>query len=169
MSETESVAPTSNEKSGPVLVAVDFSEDSRAAVVWAGEYARTICAELMILHVAHDPAASPGFYRKMTDDWLRPLVDVAEEMMAEFLAAMWQACPDLETVQTAAIRLVAGLPAGRIVEVAEQVGAPLIVVGSRGRTGLPHILLGSVAERVVQAATVPVVVVKAPPEPCKSR
>ena len=53
-----------------------------------------------------------------------------------------------------------GLPPGRIVEVARELGADLVVVGSRGRTGLPHILLGSVAERVVQTAPVPVTVVK---------
>lgn len=165
MSEQASADSTSSEKPGPVLVAVDFSEDSRAALSWAGEYARLTGAELLVLHVAHDPAASPGFYRKMTDDWLRPMVEVAEEMMAEFLAAMRLARPDLEPLQTAATRLVSGLPAGRIVEVAAQVGAPLIVIGSRGRTGVPHILLGSVAERVAQTAAVPVVVVKRPPEP----
>ena len=57
--------------------------------------------------------------------------------------------------------MIAGLPAGRTVEVADSLGASMIVVGSRGRTGLPHILLGSVAERIVQTAAMPVVVVKA--------
>jgi nucleotide-binding universal stress UspA family protein len=169
MSEAKRAAPTSSQKSGPVLAAVDFSEDSHAALAWAGEYARLTKAKLMVLHVAHDPAASPGFYRQMGDEWLRPMVEVAEEMMAEFLEAMRKAHPDLGPLQTATTRLVSGLPAGRIVEVAEEVAAPLVVVGSRGRTGLPHILLGSVAERVVQTAVVPVVVVKASPESCKSR
>jgi nucleotide-binding universal stress UspA family protein len=165
MSATEDAAPTGERSAGPVLVAVDFSEDSHAAVAWAGDYARLIGAELLVLHVAHDPAASPGFYRQMGEEWLRPMIEVAEEMMAEFLEAMRAAHPDLGPVQTAAAKLVSGLPAGRIVEVAAQVGAPLIVVGSRGRTGLPHILLGSVAERVAQTATVPVVVVKRSPDP----
>lgn len=165
MSESEDAAPTGGRSAGPVLVAVDFSEDSHAAVAWAGEYARLIGAELLVLHVAHDPAASPGFYRKMDEEWLRPMVEVAEAMLAEFLETMRRAHPDLGPLQTAASRLVSGLPAGRIVEVAAQVGAQVVVVGSRGRTGLPHILLGSVAERVAQTATVPVVVVKRPPDP----
>lgn len=165
MSETDSAAAISSQKSGPILVAVDFSKDSEAALAWAGDYARLTGAELLVLHVAHDPAASPGFYRRMDEDWLRPMVEVAEELMAEFLTAMRETHPDLEAIQTAATRLVSGLPAGRIVEVAEQVGAPVIVVGSRGRTGLPHVLLGSVAERVAQMATVPVVIVKRPPDP----
>jgi nucleotide-binding universal stress UspA family protein len=63
--------------------------------------------------------------------------------------------------------LVSGLPSGRITEVANEIGADLIVVGSRGRTGLPHVMLGSVAERVVQIARTPVTVVKAGPETAK--
>jgi len=57
--------------------------------------------------------------------------------------------------------LVQGLPPGRIVEAAGLLKAKLIVIGSRGMTGLDHMLLGSVAERVVELAPGPVVVVKA--------
>lgn len=165
MSETENATASASQPAAPILVAIDFSQDSRAALVWASNYAHLNGADLLILHVAHDPAASPGFYRQMGDDWLRPMIEMAGEMMSEFLTTMKQACPNLSPLQTATARLVSGLPAGRIVEVAEQVGAPLIVVGSRGRTGLPHILLGSVAERVAQTATAPVVIVKHPPSP----
>jgi len=148
------------EAQGPVLVATDFSDDSRAAVVWAGRQAERTGCPLTILHVVHDPAASPGFYRRPDDDWLRPMADVAREMMDEFLAEMREAHPALTTLAAAQDRLVTGLPAGRIVEVAAEIEASLIVVGSRGRSNLPHLLLGSVAERVVQLAPMPVVVIK---------
>jgi nucleotide-binding universal stress UspA family protein len=156
--ETETLAPGE----GPVLVAVDFSEDSRAAVAWAAIEADRLGARLLILHVVHDPASSPGFYRQIGEDWLRPMADVAGEMMDAFVAEMRAEHPSLTALSEAETRQVTGLPAGRIVETAEAVNAPLIVVGSRGRTGLPHILLGSVAERVVQLAPMPVVVVKRP-------
>jgi nucleotide-binding universal stress UspA family protein len=149
---------------GPILCAVDFSADSRAALLWASRQAALSDARIVLLHVVHDPASSPGFYRKLEGDWLRPMADVAEEMMGEFLEEMRAAHPDAAPMRALEARLVPGLPPGRIVEVAEEIGASLVVVGSRGRTGLPHILLGSVAERVVQTATMPVVVVKAPPE-----
>ncbi len=147
-------------ENSPILVAVDFSEDSKEAVMWASREADCREAKLLILHVVHDPAASPGFYRKMDEDWLRPMSDVAGEMMESFLAEVQSANPASRALARAEHRLVPGLPAGRIVEVAEAIGAGLIVVGSRGRTGLPHILLGSVAERVVQLAPMPVVVIK---------
>ena len=145
----------------PILCAVDFSADSRAALSWACRQAEMMETALVVLHVVHDPSSSPGFYRRIETDWLRPMTTVAKEMMEEFLAKAKAAEPDRAVLAAAESRLVSGLPAGRIVEVAAEIGADLIVVGSRGRTGLPHILLGSVAERVAQSSPLPVVVVKA--------
>ncbi|MGI9416015.1 MAG: universal stress protein [Hyphomicrobiales bacterium] len=147
---------------GPILVAVDFSADSELALVWAARQAELEGAPLIVLHVVHDPAASPGFYRKPDENWLRPMVDVAEDMMAEFLKSAKAEHPDLPALASARADLVSGLPAGRIVETAQDESARLVVVGSRGRTGLETILLGSVAERVAQTCPVPVVIVKAP-------
>lgn len=145
---------------GPVLVAVDFSADSREAVLWASHEAARWKRPLTILHVVHDPAASPGFYREIKETLPRPMADVARDMMDDFIKAMRADHPELGALGDAEVKLVIGLPAGRIVEVAAQIDTPLIVIGSRGLTGLPHILIGSVAERVVQLAPVPVVVVK---------
>ena len=149
---------------GPILVAVDFSEDSRLALVWAARQAGLEGTPLIILHVVHDPAASPGFYRKPDDNYLRPMVDVAKEMMDDFITEAKAEHPDLPALSAAHLRLVSGLPPGRIVEFAEAEGVGIVVLGSRGRTGLAHVLLGSVAERVMQLCPLPVVVVKAPPE-----
>lgn len=143
-----------------ILCAVDFSRDSEAALLWACRQTKLTGGRLVLLHVVHDPASSPGFYRDIPGDWLRPMVDVAEEMMVDFLARM--RAQDTEHVIPSEMetRLVPGLPASRVVEIAGQEQAELVVVGSRGRTGLTHILLGSVAERVVQTAPMPVTVVK---------
>lgn len=154
------LAPSSAD--GPILVAVDFSEDSGWALIWAARQAELEKAPLVILHVVHDPAASPGFYHKPDESWLRPMIDVAEDMMEKFIAEAKADHSDLSGLASASARLVSGLPAGRIIEVAGEVGARLVVIGSRGRTGLQSILLGSVAERVAQLSSVPVVIVKMP-------
>jgi len=146
--------------SGVVLCASDFSADSEAALLWACEHAGRAELRLVLLHVVHDPAASPGFYRRPEGDWLRPMERVAEEMMADFLARLRTEHPGNATLAALEQRLVTGLPPGRIVEVAKSLDAALVVVGCRGRTGLAHVLLGSVAERVVQTAPMPVTVVK---------
>ena len=144
-----------------VLVAVDFSEDSSAAVLWASRYARLADARLVILHVVHDPVETPGFYRVDKQDQLLPMQQIAESMMSEFIAALNKRNPGDERLETAETLLVQGLPPGRIVEVADHLNAEIVVIGSRGLTGLSHLMLGSVAERVVEMASRPVVVVKA--------
>jgi nucleotide-binding universal stress UspA family protein len=146
----------------PVLCAVDFSADSEAALLWAARQAELENARLVVLHVVHDPASSPGFYRKPgDDDWLRPMEDVAKTMFAEFLAKARKSNPEITGLRKIETMLVTGLPPGRICDVADEIAAALVVVGSRGRSGLPHVLLGSVAERVAQTADAPVTIVKA--------
>ena len=148
------------EKKSPILVAVDFSRDSRAALIWACKMAALSKTPVVVLHVVHDPAEAPGTYKRDEKDDLRPMEDVAERMMAGFLKSI---CEDevprkiLDRVRT---RLVGGLPVSRILEIAEKEGAALIVMGSQGRTGLDRLLLGSKAEQVVRLSPVPVTIVK---------
>ncbi len=157
-SETQEDAAGQN---GPILVAVDFAPDSEAAFLWACDYAKCANAGLVLLHVVHDPADAPGYYRKGGEDLLRPMEDVAAEMTDKFLEKIAKNHPDLAIPGDVEKVLVKGIPATRILEVAERKGARLIVMGSRGRTGLPHLLLGSKAERVVQMSPIPVTIVKA--------
>ena len=83
-------------------------------------------------------------------------------MMAKFLEEVAESRPDLDAIKSARSQLIKGLPATRILEFASKIDACMIVMGSRGRTGLPHLLLGSKAERVVQLSPIPVTIVKAP-------
>jgi nucleotide-binding universal stress UspA family protein len=147
--------------SGPILVALDFTADSEAALLWGCNYANCVGAPVIGLHVVHDPGDAPGYYRKADEDLLRPLEDVAADMMEEFLERVRGEHPEMETLKSVETVLVKGIPPTRILEIAKSKGARLIVMGSRGRTGLPHLLLGSKAERVVQLAPVPVTIVKA--------
>jgi nucleotide-binding universal stress UspA family protein len=150
---------------GPILVAVDFSSDSISALLWGARQAELENASLTILHVIHDPADAPGFYNAAGDDLLRTMAERSKDMMDAFLDEVKTAHPEAAALANAAVTIVPGLPAGRIVEVAGKISSRMIVIGSLGRTGLDAILLGSVAERVVQLSRVPVVVVKSsPPE-----
>lgn len=147
--------------SRPVLAAVDFSDDARAALIWAARYAERIAADLVILHVVHDPTHQPGMYRPdQNGGHLRSMQAAAQEMLDAFVASIREECHGLDALRHAELRLVSGLPPGRIVEAGKLVNARVIVLGSRGMTGLPHLLQGSVSERVVKLADRPVVVVK---------
>lgn len=146
----------------PILVAIDFSADSEAALLWASHYISHTHAPLIILHVVHDPADTPGFYRREKDDWTEPLAAVANRMADDFMKDMLKKHPELSYLQDSRVEFLSGLPPGRIVEFAQKEEVQLIVMGSCGRSGLSHILLGSVAERVAQISDVPVVIVKSP-------
>lgn len=145
---------------GSVLVGVDFSDDSKAAVIWGCRQAETTGQALVLLHVVHDPASDPGFYLRSTSREMKPMREIAEQMMDEFLSLLRKENPSLKGLDRATIRLVPGLPANRIIEVAQLLDASVIVIGSRGRSTISSILLGSVADRVVRISTRPVVVVK---------
>ena len=145
----------------PLLVAVDMSEDSRAALVWALEHAASAGIPVTVLHAVHDPAAAPGTYNRQASDPLAPMADTAETMLSEFLADVEANHPELKRLADACTTVVEGLPAQTIVDEAMRNNARLIVMGSRGQTGLPKLLYGSTSQRVVQLSPIPVTVVKA--------
>ena len=147
-----------------LLVAVDFTPFSEEALFFAGQLAEKLKAQLLVLHVIHDPAEAPGFYAQKgkKKKFLKSMEEAAEEMMEEFLLKMRQAYPDQVPIKKAKPLLVVGTPVTRIVEVAEKKQVDMIIIGSHGRTGLAHLLIGSKVQRVVQLSPIPVTVVKAP-------
>lgn len=146
----------------PLLVAVDFTPFSEEALIFASHLAEKLDAQLLVLHVIHDPAEAPGFYAQKgkKKKFLQSMEEAAEEMMEEFLAKMHKDHPDQLPIKEAVPLLVVGTPVTRILEVAEKKKVSMIIIGSHGRTGLSHLLVGSKAERVVQLSPIPVTVVK---------
>ena len=147
-----------DERTGPVLVAIDLIDISYHVLAWAADYARSQGSHLHILHVAHDPGESPGRYVATTgvdniehvattrlDDWL------ASDSVVELL-------PGIET----SAEVVTGIPATRTIEVANAIGAWHIVIGAHGKSGWIDRVLGSTADRIVHRARTCVTVVKKP-------
>lgn len=148
---------------GPILVPVDFSPHSAEALVWAARLGQGLGLPLKILHVAHDPESAPGYYvQSKRKKHLKRIGEAASEMMEDFLKQVAHDNETTELLQGIEPILVHGLPVTRILEMAEKLEASMIVVGSQGRTGLPHLLLGSKAARVAQLSPVPVTIIKRP-------
>jgi nucleotide-binding universal stress UspA family protein len=156
MQATDNICPF--ESSRPVLVPVDFSDCSRAALIYAARLTADTRTPLLVLHVIHDSGNDPGYYRREHDaNPLLPIADVASEMLEDWLNKVRRENPELDkTFKRVRMRLVAGLPGKRIVEVGEAEHALMIVMGTRGRTGLSHLLRGSVTEYVMSHASTPV-------------
>ena len=154
--------PSSDKKAKrPILVPVDFSSPSVAALRKACELADCTHQPVIVLHVVHDPAEMPGYYGKVTKKKkLLRIEDLAKEAFDEFMADTIHENPDLNRLRKVKRMLVVGLPANRILEIVDQVGAGMVVMGSQGRTGLKHLMLGSKAEQIVRLCPVPVLIVK---------
>jgi universal stress protein A len=139
-----------------ILCPIDFSAGSNEALVAAAELARNSTAPLVILHVSETSAwqAIMGF------QLVPEVIQQATNSEAKELAR-WEAHAKELGVKQVSTRLLAGAPWDQIVTAARDDGAiDLIVMGTHGRTGLQHVLLGSVAEKTVRHAPCPVLVVR---------
>lgn len=134
---------------------VDFSEPSRAALQVAVDLARSFGAELTLFHAYQLPGYTlPEGSVVVSPRMLEELADRAEAHLAEWMGlARSMGGADVKTAKAV------GEPALEIVEFAHAGGFDLLVVGTHGRTGLRHALLGSTAERVVRRAACPVLTV----------
>ncbi|MDJ0943278.1 MAG: universal stress protein [Kiloniellales bacterium] len=144
----------------PVLVAVEFSKSSEAALRWACDHAEAVGAPLEILHVIHDPADSPGSYKPDVGDPLEPIADVAERRLAQYLDSFGRDNARLSGLAGAKRLCVEGLPAAKILDVARAHNACLLVLGSRPRNGLGRLVHGSTAVQIAREAALPVTIVK---------
>ena len=152
----------------PILVPVDFSEHSRAALLTACELAACTGQPIIILHVVHDPAEMPGYYSRVTKKKkIAHIQDLAQEAFDIFVSETREQYPHVSLLKDAETMLVIGLPVNRILEVLDITGASMVVMGSHGHTGVQHILLGSKAEQVVRLSPVPVMIVKEPEKSSK--
>jgi nucleotide-binding universal stress UspA family protein len=149
-----------------ILVAVDFSEDSASAAVYAARLAMRLEYDLILLHVVHDQAGSPGYYsdkkiKKGDKKRVKRLEEIAAEMMDEFQQKLIDDHSDLKQILKKAQQvIVSGLTVTKILQVVEKISPEMLILGNRGRTSLKHILLGSKAEQLVRLCPIPVTLVK---------
>ncbi len=140
-----------------VLCPIDFSDASRAAMEVAADLCRRTGAELMLLHAYPIPGytfpdgsvvASPRMMQELAEQATRHLEE-------------WRG--DAEKIVGAprvGAEKAVGEPAAEILSFAKAHAADLVVMGTHGRTGLEHALMGSIAERVVRRAHCPVLTVR---------
>lgn len=140
------------------LVPVDFSVYADQAVEYAIRLAGKLDARLTLLHVIQPlPWGDGGVGAALPYPYSQALEAEITRCMQGYLAQMAAAGIDGE------MAVVHGVPFQEIVATARLQQVDLIVMGTHGRTGLPHVLLGSVAEKVVRLAPCPVLVVRQSP------
>ncbi len=161
-----------------ILVPIDFSPYATEALQYGATLAERFAASLIVLHVidkdfetvvvhhraGHRGLPSPilgpfaGTFNVDTEATETVSIDLREQ--AE--ATLRYFIPDEFSELHVESRVMVGRPFEQILKTAKREAVDLIVMGTRGRTGLGHVMLGSVAERVVRLAPCPVLTVKAP-------
>jgi nucleotide-binding universal stress UspA family protein len=148
---------------GRVLVPIDFSERGQKALEEGAGLAARFNAELYLLHVVEDtsPATSEiALASSVFQSYIQELTRAGEKQLGELKI------PGSVASRIVKRKVVVGAPISRITAYAMEAEIDLIVMGTHGRTGASHWLLGSVAERVVRSAPCPVMVCRrTPPAP----
>ena len=140
-----------------ILVPIDFSDHSRAALDLAVEIARDGGATLHLLHCYQiQPGGISPYGITLPSEYFSELAEAAASKLNEWKQEFVPS--DVKSDGT----VDSDHPSAAIALVAEKTGADLIVMGTRGLAGVKHVLLGSTAERTVRIAPSPVLTVKAP-------
>ncbi len=142
-----------------IMVPVDFSENSMGAVDYAVKLGKRFGSRLILVHIYHFPV-------ELLTDWsaygtlagsgelLEALRKEREQQLSALAAE--KAASGLEI----ATRVLEGTPFSEIVKAARTEKADILIMGTRGLTGIKHVLIGSTAEKVVRKAPCPVLVLK---------
>jgi nucleotide-binding universal stress UspA family protein len=142
-----------------ILVPLDFSHPSLQALDYASALAGRLKAELVVLHALEPiyyPTAGDMYGPTYNMDFVyRELERAAGEQLSRVAATLRKKRLAVRTL------LRVGTAPDTIVESAKRLKADLIIMSTHGRTGFSHVLMGSVAERVVRSATCPVLTVRA--------
>jgi nucleotide-binding universal stress UspA family protein len=144
-----------------ILVPTDFDICSSATVRYAAELAEKFGAELVLLNVVQDLALA-------MPDAVMP-TPVPAPVITELMEASKTGLANLVTAENLSrlnpkLEVRVGSPAGEIVSAANDLKVDLVCIGTHGRGGIAHFLLGSVAEKVVRQAPCPVLTIR-PPTP----
>jgi nucleotide-binding universal stress UspA family protein len=136
-----------------ILTPTDFSDPSQQALTYACELAKRFGAELHLLHVVQPPTTIAVYGTALPDEILHP--EPAAQKELEKLEV-----PDADQIREVVREVRNGPTFVEIVRYAKAVDVDLIVMGTHGRGGIVHALLGSVAEKVVRKAPCPVLTVR---------
>jgi nucleotide-binding universal stress UspA family protein len=139
-----------------ILVPTDFSQPADAALIYAKELAEKFGARLQLLHVV----ALPTFYPMGAEATAFPMA----ELLTETETAAQSTLEELARgtglpADRVGVRTTVGTPVSEILDAIANDGIDLVVMGTHGRGMVEHMLLGSVAERVVRRSPVPVLTV----------
>jgi nucleotide-binding universal stress UspA family protein len=137
-----------------ILIAVDGSEHSNKAVRYACAIGTAMGAEILLLHVVPMLVSATPYHDTVSDQPFLALQKVGEDILA-------RASSVVSSLNCKVTELIShGDPANQIISIAEERGANLIIIGSRGLSGWKRMFVGSISDKVASHASCPVLIVR---------
>ncbi len=138
-----------------IMCAVDLSEDSKPIAAYAARMAKALGASVLVIYAAPSLSQYVGFHvpPNTIETFVDEIISGADENMKAFVAENFQGVE-------AEGKVLVGYASEEILRHSVEDGCDLIIMGTHGRKGIDRILFGSVAEKVVQNSTVPVLTVR---------
>jgi nucleotide-binding universal stress UspA family protein len=143
-----------------VVVATDFGDPAAVALDYGRELARTFSAQLHLVHVVDDIAAHAVGFPTYIPNLTQLQTNAEQEARARLDERLFE--EDRRALSARSVVLTSRSAAQAIVDFARDLPADLLVVGTHGRSGMAHLVMGSVAERVVRLGPCPVLTVRHP-------
>lgn len=139
-----------------ILCAVDFSDCSKLAAAKALELSDAVRGDVIFLYVSPTLARYGQFYiaPSTIEDFAKEVIEGARKQMEEFITELASGKEHVRGL------VVMGYAPEKIIEIARESNADLIVMGTQGRQGFDRIIFGSVAEKIVKTSPVPVLTVR---------
>jgi nucleotide-binding universal stress UspA family protein len=141
-----------------ILVPIDFDETSDRVLKTAIDLAQSVNASITVLHTVEVPPYAYAYFGAALPppDILSSLEGAARTLLDQKLETVRATLPSAKSILTT------GVPWRQIIAGIEELKADLVVMGTHARRGVAHVLLGSVAEKIVRASSVPVLTVPSP-------
>ena len=138
-----------------ILYPCDFTENSTKLLPYVLSVSEKYDGMIYLLHVVEDLLKWGGFYipHLPLKGYQKEALEYAEKKMEKICREQLQNCPNFQRM------ILSGDPDAEILKTIESEGIDLVIMGTHGRKGLEHTILGSVAENVVRKSPVPVLVI----------
>ncbi|MFW9789163.1 MAG: universal stress protein [Candidatus Thorarchaeota archaeon] len=137
-----------------ILVAVDGSEHSLKAVRYACAMGPSLGAEIVLLHVVPMLVSATPYHDTVSDQPFLALQKVGEDILARAkTVASDLNCQVIDMISH-------GDPAAKIIDIASERGTDIIILGSRGLSGIRRLFVGSISDKVASHAHCPVMIVR---------
>jgi nucleotide-binding universal stress UspA family protein len=143
---------------GAIMVALSVNDGDVDTLLYGAKLADQLKRDLLVVHVVHEPGDKPGLYHRLEPQEMHiPLSDLASNLCRRRIEALQSDHPELDSLKNPGLYVVPGLPATRIVEIAEKEEVCCIVMEKSKYSAIDRLIHAPITDSVAEHANCPVI------------